>query len=170
VQELVVCSSCGRAHPKFETELGFHRPDPVNGLSELERNERCRFSSDAYVLDEKRFFVRGVLPLPVVGRSAPYNLGVWAELSKEAFGRIYDLWTDPAQASEPPFAATLANSIPLGVKGVGLMVRIQLTGPTTRPTFTVVESQHPLYLEQARGIDEHRALEYSECASSGSAV
>ena len=47
------------------------------------------------MLDGERFFLRGLLPMPVNGRSAPYRLGVWAEIPSSIYPRIYALWTDP---------------------------------------------------------------------------
>ena len=165
MDETVTCACCGRVLPKSESELGFDLPDDVFALAKDERKKRCRLSSDACVLDERRFFVRGGLPLPVRGRTEPYHLGVWAEVSRASFSRIYELWTDPAQASEPAYSGTLANSVPLHFSTLGLLLRVRLTGPTTRPEFYLEGMNHSLYAEQHGGIEEHRALEYSDRAS-----
>jgi hypothetical protein len=45
-----------------------------------------------------------------------------------------------------------------------------LTGPTTRPDYYVEPTEHPLYAEQAQGIDDHRAFQYSDSTSRGTAV
>ena len=170
MNDTVICSGCGRAHPKSETELGFHWPDAVHGLTDDEKRQRCRQSSDACVLDERHFFVRGCLPFVVSGRTLAYNIGVWAEVPKAVFGRIYDLWSDPAQVSEPRFLGTLANELPLQPNTLGLALEIQLTGPTTRPEFILVATTHPLCEEQAHGITAHRAAEYSDAARKSSAA
>ena len=153
------------------SELVFRLPDVIHALSDEERGTRCDISTDMCALDRERFFLRGLLPLPVSGRTEPYRLGVWAEISLDTFQRIYERWDDADQAEEPPHPATLANSLPLHqVDTLGLRVSIHLTGPKTRPDFHVETREHSLYLEQAQGIDEHRAIEYSDRKRNSSAV
>jgi hypothetical protein len=148
-------------HSPSEIEVIFRRPDPLLQLREEERDERCVETSDLCTLDDRRFFVRGVLPIPVQGREVPYNWGIWAEVDAESFQRILDLWSDENQASEPPLRGALANDIPLFGITAGLSLQVFLTGPQTRPRFQLDESPHPLCKEQRQGIDEHRAAEYN---------
>jgi len=161
----VICSQCGQPHSLESSELVFRLPDAIFALSEEERTQRCDLSADFCALDRERFFLRGLLPIPVNGRSDPYRIGVWAEITLRVYQRIYELWSDPDQAREPRMAATLANELPLQPSlSSGLALSIQLTGPTTRPHYFIEVVDHPLYAEQHAGIDEHRALEYSDRA------
>jgi hypothetical protein len=161
VTETGTCSVCGTSHPLEELELSFKLPDPVAALDDADRTQRCRGTEDVYVLDHRRYFVRGLLSLPVRGREMPYRLGMWAEVPQHSFERIWTLWDDPDQAEEPPLPGQLANSVPGLADSVGLSVRVWLSGPTTRPEFEVLPSAHQLYSEQNEGICEHRAFEYS---------
>ena len=160
--DVVICTVCGRTHDKAESELYFQMPDEVYALSEEERDRRSKGNSDLWVLDEKRFYVRGLLPLPVAGRAKPYCIGVWALVSPQTFTRINELWSDPAQAGEPRLPGVLSNQIPFHAETTDLGLEIELTGPKTRPNFFLKPIEHPLFAEQSRGIDEHRALEYSD--------
>src|SRR6266536_1990385 len=101
--DTVRCAVGGKEHPRSHIELSFQRADDVAALSAEERSARVRESPDLCVLDEKRYFVRTILPLPVENRDDTYCLGVWVEVSLEAFTRIYDLWADSNQANEPAF-------------------------------------------------------------------
>lgn len=169
--DVVTCSVCGKAHPLEASEFVLRLPDIIHSLSEEGRASRCDISADVCVLDRERFFVRGLLPLPVSGRMQPYNLGVWAEISSDSFRRIYERWSDPGQANEPRLPGTLANSLPLQEEDtLGLQLSIQLTGPKTRPKFYVQVPNHSLYSEQTQGIDEHRAIEYSDRKRHSTAV
>jgi hypothetical protein len=170
MNDTVVCSVCGQTHRKSESELFFQRPDVIHALSEEDRTSRCKSTSDAWMLDGERLFLRGLLPLPVRGESRRYNIGVWAEVSRDIFSRVNELWTDPAQAAEPRMPAVLANELPLVPNTLGLSVAIQLTGPTSRPEYYIEATEHPLYSEQARGIDAHRALEYTDSTDRRSVV
>src|SRR5689334_17967150 len=130
MNDSVTCSVCGKSHRKSDSELYFQRPDVIHALSEEERETRCKSTSDAWMLDGERLFLRGLLPLPVLGESRRYNISVWVEVSRDVFTRINDLWADPAQAAEPRMAAVLANELPLVPSTLGLPVAIQLTGPS----------------------------------------
>jgi len=157
----LICSKCGKEHPLEELELTFRRPDHAASLSTDDRARLVRENSDLCVIEGKQFFVRALLPLPVESREAPYCIGLWVEVTQAAFERVYDLWDSDEQLHEPPFAVRIANEIPTPGGSLGLHAELRLTGPTTRPEVFLQPSQHQLYIEQARGIDGHRAFEYS---------
>ena len=161
----VQCSECGKTHSLESSELVFDLPDEIFSLTEDVRVQRCDLSAEFCALDRERFFLRGLLPFPVKGRSDPYRIGIWAEITLSDYKRIYDLWSDPEQSSEPRISAALANKLPLHKdNSLGLAISIQLTGPKTRPEYFIEVMEHELYAEQQLGIDEHRALEYSDRA------
>jgi hypothetical protein len=158
----VACATCGKTHPVSDSELTFGLPDEIFALPEEEREARCKVGSDIVLFDADRFFIRGLLPLNVAGRDVPYRLGVWAEVSGPVYERICDLWSDEHQDREPRMPGRLANHVPFHPDTTNLGLSIQLTGPKTRPEFYLEPSENSLYTEQTRGIDEHRALEYSD--------
>lgn len=156
------CTCCGKIHRLDELELCYRRPDPVVALGREERDATARETDDLCSIGEDHYFIRAVLPLPVWERERSYNLGVWAQVSQDAFFRVIDLWDDPDQANEPPFEAMLANRLPDLPDTSGMPVQLELTGPKTRPRIVVpASSQHPLHEEQRRGITAHRASEYT---------
>lgn len=73
----VPCADCGQVHA--ETELACAMPDEVLQLTAWEL--RCRASGQGgeLLLDGRRRFRRGVVPVPVRDRSEPYCYGVWIE-------------------------------------------------------------------------------------------
>ncbi len=158
--EAVICDTCGKAHAREEIELVLVLPQPIFEFNDDERAKRCDISGDMCAIDRTRFFVRGLLPIPVHDRSVPYRIGLWAEVDEPTFGRIYALWEDPSQIDEPLLSAVLANDVPLVPSTMGLGIDIRLTGPTTRPDFYMRDTPHPLAVEQRRGVNAHRALEY----------
>ena len=134
---MTVCEQCQIEHPLDEMELSFKWPDVIAELSPAERSDIAQENSDLSVLSGERFFVRAVLPVPVIGRSRPYNLGVWVEVDQLSFERIYLLWDNAGQAAEPAFSAILANAIPLLPQTIGLGAQLQLSGPTARPVIQI---------------------------------
>jgi hypothetical protein len=160
-ERLERCSVCGVEHPRSELEWYFVRPDPVVAIPKRQRGKRCKENDDLCAIDSKRYFVRGVLPLPVEGWDHSYQIGIWVEVKLNDFRTIVEHWTDEGQSSMPPFEGTLANDISLHEDTLGLEVRVALTGPTTRPEIYIVDTRHDLYHEQNNGISSHRAYEYS---------
>lgn len=155
------CTECGKEHSMEEMELTFKRPDDVASLSNEERVKMVKDSSDLCILEGTRFFVRTVLPLPVLDRDIPYSIGLWVEVQQSAYNRIFELWSETDQTNEPPFSANIANKIPTLPDTIGLAAYLHLAGPTTRPSIVIASEAHPLYVEQQRGISAHRAYEYS---------
>lgn len=142
-------------------ELIFRRPDEVAKLSMGDRARLVQENDDLCVLQGQRFFIRALLPLPVESRELPYCIGLWVEVTQATFDRVYDIWDSTEQLLEPSFAAQIANEIPTADGSLGLHAELRLTGPGTRPDVFLEPSQHQLYIEQAGGIDGHRASEYS---------
>ena len=157
----VPCASCGKPHSPSELELGFKRPDAVVSLPDEQRGTDTQETDDLCAIRPDRYFVRGVLPLRVVDWDDNYCIGAWVEVERAVFDRVRELWDAPDQDQEPAFSATLANAIPPYAATLGLPVALHLTGPTSRPSILVPESEHPLYREQFQGISAHRADEYS---------
>jgi hypothetical protein len=157
----VICSKCGEDHPMEEMELTFRRPDDAAKLSAEDRARLLQENADLCIIEGKRFFIRGVLPLPVESRNSPYCIGLWVEVSQTTFERVYALWESDDQLKEPPFAANIANEIPTSPDSLGHEAELRLAGPTVRPNVFLKTSNHPLYMEQAGGIDVHRVSEYT---------
>ncbi len=157
----MICHQCGKEHSIDEMELSFRRPDDAANLTPEERERTVKENNDLCIISGKRFFIRGVLPLTIEARERAYNIGLWVEVEQSAYDRVNELWIDPEQNKEPPFAALIGNSIPTLPETIGVSVKLQLTGPTSRPEVFVSASSHPLYIEQTEGITEHRAHEYS---------
>ena len=154
------CAVCGQDHPDDDIELTYVRPDDVFRVPEEQRATRVHESPDFAVLDDRRFFVRTTLALPVHGRKRDYNIGVWVEVDQDSFQRIVARWEDERQADEPPIPARLANAIKSLPDTTGLPVELRLTGLTSRPSVRVLSTDHPLHAEQANGISVHRTQDY----------
>jgi len=157
----MLCAQCGKEHPVSEMELTFRRPDVVAALDRRELEARVQENRNFCVMDGERFFVRVLLPLPVQGHEQSYCIGLWAEVDRPAFDRIYDLWETPDRGDEPPMNARLANEVPFAEGSLGMNADLQMMGGDSRPCVYLRPSQNPLYGEQQSGISTHRAYEYT---------
>ena len=157
-----VCASCGKAHELSDLELTFFRPDSIVAMPKDQREMDVKETDDLCSIRMERFFVRAVLPLPVEEWASDYAIGLWVEVSETSFFRIVETWRNEDQDQEPAMEARLANRIPHLPDTLDLPVRLRLTGPRTRPTIDVQESEHPLHREQCIGITPHRASQYTD--------
>ena len=160
-EELIECSCCGKMVAASDLELSFRRPDEIASLSDEERDDRCEHDGDIYTLDGKKYFVRCIIPLPVHECGNYYAIGAWAEVSKEDYKKIWELWDDKKQNNEEPIGATLANHIPKNENSLGCSIAIKLSSET-RPHIIIADKACSLFQEQECGISIHRANEYSD--------
>lgn len=153
------CGHCGEEHDFGEIELGFGAPDAYFKVPEREREARTELTSETCSIDDKRFFIRGVLEIAVRGREQSFALGLWAQTSRENFERYVGLSSDEEQGEEPPFLGALANDIAGQPALLGLPVTVQMESASQRPSLWVADATHPLAAEQRAGIEESQALE-----------
>jgi hypothetical protein len=159
------CPKCGAEHdlldPTFRRAEAFVRLDTRSqGEHAFANDDLCRIS----IPDTAScYFVRGTLPVTVEDHSEGIRWGLWAEISESDFHRTLKLWSDADQASEPPFEGALANVIPSYPNTLGIPLRIQLTGPTSRPEFRFgPDTDHPFVRDCQSGVDAHRASQWSK--------
>ena len=155
------CSVCGDDHPLEQLELTFKRPDAIAALDAEERANRCKESDDLAHIDQARWFVRGTIPLPVIGREREYRIGAWAEVDAGTFKTILDLWDDESQCEQGPLPGILANEVPGHPDSCGEPILLRLVGPETRPDLLLEDAVVSLGAEQAGSISEEQAIRYS---------
>jgi hypothetical protein len=161
------CSVCGAEHKVVDLEPSFSRPDEVVALPAELRAQRVKEDDDlcsmSGVDSPDRYFVRCVLPVPLLDVGRSFNWGLWAEVGRAAFERVVELWRDPNQALEPAMAATVANQVPLSPDTRGLAVQMHLISPTARASLRVgSDDAHPFSVECRQGVTVHRLLEWLE--------
>jgi hypothetical protein len=127
----VRCRSCDELHDLSDMHIGYERPDAWYAVRPDEREERWEISPDFAALDGERFFLRGLLPIPVHGEAHEYAWGVWAAVDEAHFRRYDERSRDPDRYLEPPFPGRIANQLPA----------------------------HPLAAEQRGGVYVERVLE-----------
>ena len=148
------CSVCGEVHGEQLLDIRAELPDAVFGLEQRERRKRAELGDDWCVLDGERFFVRGLVELPVEELDEDFRFGAWVEVGREDFLRLGDLWSDPAGKEQPPFTATLANELRPYEDTVGLPALLRLADVERLPSIEILDARHPLGRDQHDGIDE----------------
>jgi hypothetical protein len=161
------CTTCGQYH--MELPMCFGQPAPALWLQmpEAERARRGELSSDQCVIDDEHYFVLGRIILPVVDGPEPFCWLAWVSLSKENFLRASERWCAEGRESEPPYFGWLQSALPYSPTTLSLRTNV-LTQPVgQRPLIELEPAEHPLSVEQRRGITMARVREIAEAALHG---
>ncbi len=153
--ESFICGSCAEEHPGLPSDYAFGLPDDLYNLSFLDKYRRTRSNADLCTLDEERYFIRGVLPIPFTESEGSFGLGIWAEASKAEHDLYLDGYYDDL-TDNAPFAARMANDVP-GYESLNLPVDVQFRFGNDRPLFVCRPADdHLLAQEQRAGISNSR--------------
>lgn len=156
------CATCGQEHSGLPQDYSFGLPDEVYALGFLPRYLRSRSNSDLCTLDESRFFIRGVVPLPFQASNEEYCWGVWVEVSRDDHDKYVRGYNDDLSL-EPAFHGKLANSIPGYAETLGIPVTAKYGKQGQRPSYYLDElSSHSLAIDQREGITSERQHEMLE--------
>lgn len=155
-QESFICETCGESHEGLPTDYGFRLPDEVHALSYLDRYRRSRNNSDLCTLDEKRYFLRGVLRVPMPETKEEFGWGVWVGVSAKDHDFYLRNFNETVE-NAPPFPGTIANALPGYEQVLGQLVEVHLGGADQRPfLYFPAASTHALAIEQREGISRKR--------------
>jgi len=150
------CPECGKIHDLSQAALVFRAPRHAAELSRaLSRDAfaaRVQLNSDLCCIDEKLYFIRGVLEVPVKDLDGTFEWGLWALVDQADFKRYVELWDADIDADEPPFIGWLSGS-PLEYPEADMTeVAVHMRSNGMRPLFVVTASDQPLGIAQREGI------------------
>src|SRR5262249_54870309 len=149
------CVSCGQLHRGMPT-FGADAPLSYYEIPEAEREQRCSLGSDDCVIDEKSFFVRGCIDIPVHGEQDPFSWGVWVSLSEESFKKWAATFHDAKRSHVGPFFGWLNAWLKPYPDTANLKTRVHLRDNGIRPYIELEPTDHPLAIEQRNGITKAR--------------
>ena len=150
------CAVCGEYHAERPLDIRYDLPDAVFELAEDEREERADVLDDFCRLQngETRYFVRGLIELPIRGSSSYFGYGVWVETTEDAVERLGESWHDDAAGlTEHGFLANELDPYP-GSAGLPVTLRTRKTLPAI-----VIDESHQLENDQRVGVTDERADE-----------
>lgn len=158
--ELVwICPCCRKQYNTLSFAYALDEPDRWRAVPETERNDRGKIGTDSCVIDNREFFIRGRVVIPVIGKKDPFIWGCWASVSEQSFGRFGKLWDVKIREHEPPIPGQLASDIPVYPATTGLPCNIIMKNAGKRPSFELEATDHPLAVEQRNGITLDRVKE-----------
>ena len=151
------CSVCGEHHDDRLLDIRLGLPDDIHALPAEERERRALVDDDFAVLDGRRFFVRGLLELPIPELGGRFGYGTWVEVREPEFGELRRRWHDPEQFE--PVDCAVANELAPYRATTGLGATLRATTPDRLPTVELADGDHPLIGDQRSGITAARSDE-----------
>lgn len=152
------CSSCGQVHRGMPT-FGADAPLNYYDIPKEEREKRCSLGTDDCVIDDKWFFVRGCIDIPVHGEKEQFSWGVWVSLSEESFKQWVACFEAEKRSHIGPFFGWLNAWLKPYPDTVSLKTRVHLRDKGIRPYVELEPTDHPLAIEQRNGISKARLAE-----------
>jgi hypothetical protein len=154
------CSTCKEFHSELPNSYAADSPDSYAWLKEPEREQRALLSSDQCIIDNEKYFVRGLIEIPIIGFREAFLWGVWASIWKNDFDEIDEHWQTPGrEAMIGPYKGRLNNRLSESYPGpdtFNLKCTIHIQPVGSRPLFYLDEPDHPLAMEQRQGISLER--------------
>jgi hypothetical protein len=145
------CSICGVEHEDVPMCFGIDAPWRAL-VPEDEFASRVELSSDQCVVDGQTFFIRGHIEVPILNHPESLAFSVWSSLSEQSFVHMCERWESPERASDPSYFGWLCSRIPAYPDTIHLKLSVQSRAPGLTPLFTVELTDHPLAIDQHKGI------------------
>jgi hypothetical protein len=123
----------------------------------LNRKYKKTFLDDDHcAIEDRDFFIRGIIHLPIIGAGETFRWGVWGSLSRDNFEMVLKRHEDPSRTELPRMFSWLSNQIPEYTDTLNLEMYVHIQKPGSRPHFLLEPEEHPLSQEYYKGITAER--------------
>jgi len=156
------CSVCGDHHATLPLSFSVKAPRAASLVPADELEQRVVITPDQCVIDGSAFYLRGRIPVPILGLDEPFIWGVWAEVGPKDFLHTMEMWNVEARQAEPPYRGWLDSEISIYGDTINLEVDVWTQRVGRRPHFLISDPDHPLALEQQNGITMARVIQIAE--------
>jgi hypothetical protein len=165
------CASCDEWHRCPMLDLGYDAPFYWKGEDaktsrwmnlvprSLMRPSKTFLDTDFCAIDDKDFFVRGIIHLPILGAAESFRWGVWGSLSRENFETLLKADKSQNRADLPAMFSWLSTRIDGYPDTLSLKMFAHIQEPGVRPHFWLERADHSLAREFHRGISPERVRE-----------
>lgn len=161
------CSCCGEVHEGMPS-FGAEYPITVLSIPEDERESRVDLGGDDCVIDEKEFYVRGCIEIPVHGYEEPFIWGAWVSLSEQSYLSYVEHFDQDERSHIGPFFGWLCSDyIAYPEKCISLKTRVHVRDDGVRPYIELEPTEHLLAVDQREGISHERLVEIYEAVMHG---
>lgn len=149
------CPDCGKRHGEIPDT--FASPCPWEDYVPAKRfSELVETTEDQCIINGEIFLIRGHIEIPILGTDHLFVFSVWGSLSEKSHHHISSRWNDSDRENDPPYFGWLLNSIPAYPETHQLKLSVQSRAPGLVPLFTLEPTDHPLAIDQHKGITTPR--------------
>ncbi len=157
-----VCATCGNRH-EGSPSFSFARPHYWTTTLDGDQSGASKLSEDLCRIENRDFFIRCILEIPIHGVEEPFLWGAWATQSAENFKFYIETFDDTPERQTFGY---LANRLPVYPETLSLELDVHWqAGGQSRPRLALRECDHPLYCDWRDGISWDRAIEIATAAN-----
>ena len=162
------CGSCAEWHAGPCLDFSYDSPhywseehEKTRGSASLlpswsENRRKTLLDDDYCAIEDRDFFVRGIIHLPIIGAAETFRWGVWGSLSPENFETLMKMDDDPKRIELPPMFSWLSTRIAEYPDTLSLRMYAHIQELNRRPYFELEASDHPLSQEYRKGVSPER--------------
>ena len=150
----------GTIPPIYWLEKHEKASDRASLLPRWSKKPKTTFlDEDFCAIEDRDFFIRGLIHLPIIGAAETFRWGVWGSLSRENFEKLLAMHTAPSRVELPRLFSWLSNSISEYPDTLNLKMYAHIQAPGQCPNFILELTDHPLSQEYHNGITPERVRE-----------
>ncbi len=161
------CGSCEEWHTGPCLDFAYDSPhywckEYENANLPLSRSDnpgKTFLDEDYCAIEDRDFFVRGIIHLPIIGTAETFRWGVWGSLSRANFETLWRIDQDSKRVELPAMFSWLSTRIPEYPDTLSLKMHAHIQAPGERPHFELEHADHPLAQEYHKGITPERVKE-----------
>jgi hypothetical protein len=158
----VRCASCATIHRGL-ADLGMDHPDYWTHPGAPESNAQVTRGTDVLTADfcilKGHFFVRTVLPIPLIGTEQTFAYGVWSSLAEKNFWKYVETFDSGEQDGLGPWFGWFAHNLKGYPDTRDLKCHVHPVSGRMRPRLELEPTDHPLSVESREGIGFDRLLD-----------
>ena len=157
------CNCCGEHKNEIPMSYGTDLPIYVEAMNPKERRERVSMSNATCIIDDEHYFIRGNIYLPVHDSDTDFSWGVWSTLSKASYDIIVANWiVEGRERIVAPAFGYLSTPLPGYPDTMNLNMLVHTLPVGKLPIFELEVTDHPLAVEQRKGITMARVHEITK--------
>ena len=154
------CGQCGSRHDDLPMAYGAEAP--AFWSPDLADDPRSDLGTDQCVIDGEHFFVRGIIPLPVLDTDTAFEWGAWVSVSRASMDHITEVRDTEGREHGDPYFGWLSTELPTYPSTLNLKTNLHTRPVGLRPVIELEPTEHPLAVEQRSGITMARVQEFAE--------
>lgn len=163
------CPTCGNALPDVPLCYGADAPWRQLGVAESEFRSRVELTDNQCIVDDKHYFIRGHIDIPVLASTEVFSWSVWCSLSEKSFWHASKRWKKKSRVNDDPYFGWLMTRLPVYPDTLHLETSVKPREVGRVPLVTVERLEHPLAVEQRHGITSERVREIAHIILHGGA-